>query len=190
MRRNPLVLGIAVVLGLLLFFLFVVAPRGTEVQTVRDELDAAQQELASLQADVAALEAAQNSGTATADLDEIRAALPTTPELPNLFAALQAAATAANVGLSSIAPGVPSASAAGSASVIPLSLTVSGEYFALARFLHELETLPRITRVSAISISGGGETGALSMQVSAEVYTTDLNAGPGSDPAPGPEVGA
>lgn len=190
MRRNPLVFGIAVILGLLLFALFVVAPRGGEVDAIRDEIDAAQQQLASLQSDVAALEAAQEAGTASADLGSIRKALPTTPELPELFAALQAAASTANVGLSAIAPGVPSASAAGSASVIPLSLTVSGDYFALARFLYELETQPRITRVSAVAISGGGDTGALAMQVTAEVYTTDLNAGPGSDPAPGAEVGA
>ena len=190
MRRSPLVLGIAVLLGLLLFTLFVVVPRGAEVATVRADIDVAQQELAALEANLAALRAAQAAGTAAADLEAIRVALPTTPELPNLFAALQAAATTANVGLSSIAPGVPAVSAAGSASVIPLSLTVSGEYFALARFLHELETLPRITRVSAVSISGGGDTATLAMQVTAEVYTTDLNAGPGSDPAPGPEVGA
>jgi Tfp pilus assembly protein PilO len=189
-RRNPLILGIVVALGLLLFTLFVVAPRGAEVESVRGEIATAQQELAALQADVAALRAAQEAGTATADLAAIREALPPTPDLPELLAALEALAARSNVGISSIAPGAPSASAAGSASVIPLSLTVSGDYFALARFLFDLETQPRLTRVTSVSISGGGDTGALAMQISAEVYTTDLNAGPGSDPAPGPEVGA
>ncbi|MFM8999041.1 MAG: type 4a pilus biogenesis protein PilO [Actinomycetota bacterium] len=190
MRRNPLIVGFAILAGLGLFLLLVVIPRGNEVASVRTEIDAAQQELAALEADVAALEAAKEAGTAAADLAAIRAALPPTPELPELLAALQAAATEANVSLSSIAPGAPSPSAAGSASVIPLSITVSGDYFALARFLFDLETQPRITRVASVSITGGGESGALAMQVNAEVYTTDLSAGPGSDPAPGAEVGA
>lgn len=181
--------GLAVLLGLGLFTLFVVLPRGAEVGAIRDELLGAQGDLAALQGEVAALRAAAEDGTASVDLEAVRRRIPPTPDLPGLIAALEAAATDAGVTLSGIIPGVPAASAVGSASSIPLSLTVSGPYFALARFLHDLEAQERLTKVSAISISGGAE-GPLSLQVTAEVYTTDLSAGPGSDPAPGQEVGA
>lgn len=193
MRRNPIVVGAAVVAGLLLFVLFVVVPKNGEADALRDDIAVEQQHLADLEADVAELESAQATGATAAELAAIRQAVPTEPDLAGLLASLRAAATEAGVGLSSIAPGVPASATSGSASAIPLSLVVSGEYFALARFLFELENLPRLARVSAISISAGDAGAAgnvLSMQVTAEVYTTDLSTGPGSDPAPGAELGA
>lgn len=190
MMRNPLVTGIAIALGLLLFAIVVVLPRSAEVDAVGAEISTAKDDLASIQADIAVLNEAKEEGSAAADLRAIRMALPPTPELPELLRALRDAASESNVGLSSISPGNPASSSAGSASVIPLSITVSGDYFSLARFLFRLETQARLTRVTAVSASGDGTGGALSMQITAEVYTTDLSAGPGSDPAPGAEVGA
>lgn len=190
MTRSPLVTGIAVVLGLLLFTVLVVVPRSDEVDAVGAQIATAKDDLAAIQADVAVLREAKDEGSVAADLRAVRAALPPTPELPELLRALRDAASGSDVGLSSILPGNPTPSSAGSASVIPLSMTVSGEYFSLARFLFLLETQARLTRVTAVSMSGDGTSGALSMQVTAEVYTTDLSAGPGSDPAPGTELGA
>lgn len=189
MRRNPIVVGLAIILGLGLFMLFVVLPRGAEATSIKEQIASEQDRLAAAQADVAALKAAQQQGTAAEDLAGIRKAIPSTPDLPNLLAALEAAAADAGVGLGGVSPGIPTASAAGSASVIPLSISVSGDYFALARFIFDLENQERLAKINSISISGGAD-GPLAMQVAAEVYTTDLSAGPGSDPAPGPEVGA
>lgn len=190
MRRNPLAVAALVVLGLLAFTFFVVRPKGDEARAMRQEIETAETELTALRADVAALAAAADNGAATQDLAAIRRTIPSQPDLPVLLRGFREIAASSGVTMSSVSPGVPIASPTGSASVIALTITVSGSYFDLARFIHELETQERLTKVTAFSISGS-ETGSdLVMQLSAEVYTTDLSTGPGSDPAPGAEVGA
>lgn len=190
MNRNPLVAGAATLLGLALFAFLVVLPRGAEVGEVQAQIDDAEATLTELQASLAELQAFQASGNATSDLAEIRSLLPPTADLAELLRLLQSAADASGVTLQSVTPGIPTPASAGSASTIPLGISATGEYFALARFAFAVENLPRLARVNAISIASDGEGKSLALQLTAEVYTTDLSAGPGSDPAGGAEVGA
>lgn len=188
MTRRPVVAALVVVAGLTVLTLSVVLPRGREVQRLRDEVVSAETAVLALAVDLAELRTVADTGALVTRLEALRAQMPTTSALPELLDVVQAAAEVAGVSLKAVAPGPPMASDPPGASVIPLALTVEGSYFALARFLFELENLERLTKVLGVSIAGTGQS--LTMQVAAEVYTTDTSVGPGSDPAPGEEAGS
>jgi Tfp pilus assembly protein PilO len=188
-RRNPLVVGLIAATALLLFAFVIVFPQGGRVEQAERDLVAAEEELSGLQDEVSALEAFAASGAGPASLAAIQEQLPTQSDLPELFETLREAARVAEVELAGISPGVPVVAPSGSASIIPLGITVEGSYFSLASFLFELEHLDRLARVNGVSITPQSDGGRLSMQLSAEVYTTDTNAGPGTDPAPGEDLG-
>lgn len=189
MRRNPILVGVVAALALVAIAVIIVLPQGGKVTRAEEDLVVAEGELAGLQDEVAALEAFAASGAGPASLAAIQAQLPTGSDLPELFETLREAARVAEVELAGISPGFPVVAASGSASIIPLGITVEGSYFALASFLFQLEHLDRLARVNGVSITPQSDGGRLTMVVTAEVYTTDTNAGPGTDPAPGEDLG-
>lgn len=192
MRRNPLVLGALVVVGCLAVLFGFLLPKSAEAARIRSEIDTAQADLASKEAQLAALEQV-DAGALGAALVSLRTSIPATPDLSGLLRTMEEAAERSGVEIQSIGPGVPTPSTVASVSVVSLSIEVKGPYFRLAEFLFTLETLDRLNRVSSVSVSPGGvegQTSVLTMSVSTEIYTTDTSAGPGSSPEDGPELGA
>jgi hypothetical protein len=62
---------------------------------------------------------------------------------------------------------------------------VTGGFFAVDEFLFRLETLPRQMKVINLTVGAGPEgLPQLQISMSAEAYTTDTSAGPGSIPGP------
>lgn len=188
MRRNPLIAAIAVVLGLAVLAFGIVFPRGREVTRIRSEVADAEAGLAGVEAQLASLESVDAAAVAR-DLGVIREQIPSSAALPDLLRVLDRAAAIADVSLTSIGVGAGAASSAASVSVISLTLSAQGGYFALARFLFELEHLGRLSVVRSVSLSPSGERG-LTASISADVFTTDPSVGPGSGAEGGPEVGA
>lgn len=188
MRRSPFIAAAVAAIGLLILTFVFVLPQGAKVESAQAELVAADSELSALESDLSTLEALSASGDLAEQLAAARIQIPTTVDLEALLADLEEAATKSGVALNSITPGAPTVSSAGSLSALSLNLSATGSYFNLAEFVFELEHLDRLTRIDSISVAGSGAE--LSLQVGAFVYTTDLDAGPGSDPAPGLEVGA
>lgn len=186
MRRSPLIAGIVAVLGLLVFWVLVLAPRGAERERLRAEISTAQGELNSLSAQLASLSSVDVQAL-QAELSGYRGKIPATADEPGIIQALLDAAREANVTFDGVQFGAPSASAAQAVSVINLSFTAKGKYFDLARFLFELEHLDRLSYVRSVSLAR--TEGGLTLSLAVDMYTTDTSSGPGSDPAPGPEVG-
>lgn len=188
MRRNPLLAGGVVVLALALFAVFLVLPRGAEVRSVEAEIATAETELGRLT--VALTEIQQiDPGALEAELATYRLQIPSTTDLPGLIESLVATARNSGVELSSVSfSGVAQSSAGGVASM-PVSLAGTGTYFDIARFLFSLDHMGRLTKTDSISLSPQ-EGNTLVFSISTQVFTTDLSAGPGSAPEPGPEVGA
>lgn len=188
MRRNPLLAAVFVAIALAILALTVVLPRGREVGRVEAQVERASARVADLRIQLGVLEATPPTDVA-AEVAEVRRQVPSTAALPDLLHALTEAAETAGVTFRgvSVSPGTASATAAVSA--IPISIAAVGAYFDLARFVFELEHLDRLLRVSAVSLAPG-EAGGLTLSVTAEAYTTDVSLGPGTDPAPGAEVGA
>jgi hypothetical protein len=84
-----------------------------------------------------------------------------------------------------VTPSSPALDTAGTTSTISTQITVSGEYFSVQEYLHRLERLPRVAKVMQLLLSPSeNEAGVATLTVSltAEFYTTDLSAGPGSMP--------
>lgn len=187
MSRNPILAAVAVALGLAVFAFGIVLPKGREVGEVEAKVATEDARVAELRTQLAVLEATPPTDVARA-VSAVRAQVPSTADLPALIRSLTGAAERSGVDFSgfTVTPGGPAPSA--SVSTIPLAITVSGGYFELARFLFELEHLERLAYVRTISVSPGD--GGLVLSLAVDVYTTDTSAGPGSDPAPGPEVGA
>lgn len=191
MNRGPLLSALASGVGLLAFAFLVVFPRGAEVASVQSDLAEAEAGLASLQADLASLQTLRDDPAEVARLAALRKSIPTTADLADLLGLLRATADESGVTLASVAPGAPIAASAGASTSIPLAISATGQYFDLVRFLFELEHLERLMKVSSISVQAESQGGQLlSLSLAGEVFTTDLSAGPGSDPAAGAEVGA
>lgn len=185
--RSPFVTALIVAVGLLAVAFLIVLPRGRALEERRARVTELETELAQVEADVAELEALREQGIATDGIDEARALIPATADLPELLRLIQDAAGAAGVTLTAITPGTPTTASVGSLSSIPIVLSAQGKYFDLARFVFELEHLQRLMKVLGVSVSDA--EGALSIQITTEVYTTDTSVGPGSDPGGGSEVG-
>lgn len=189
MTRNPLVSALLVAVAVLAFLFAFLLPKGAEVGEVESRIAAEEQALFARQSELATLQALDPAALA-AELQRYRVAVPSTAELPRLLRDLTVAAATAGVRLITVTPANPQPAAATAASAITLSLNAQGSYFELSEFIFELEHLERLGKISTISLSPGGEGTDLALQVTTEVYTTDVSSGPATDPAPGPEVGA
>ena len=103
-----------------------------------------------------------------------------------------AAAGVTRSGATAIVPGRTTAGTGGSASGMPVSITVSGKYFVLERFLGALEDLPRALVVNSVALapadatagSGSGTSPTLSATVSLTAYTSSVLADASPTPVP------
>jgi Tfp pilus assembly protein PilO len=185
-RRQPLIVGLVLGAVAVILVLALLIPKLSAVNKKRDELEQARDAGQALQAQVAALEEAKREApTIRQQLARLETAIPPTTDLPGLIRLFRSAADQAAVDFLSVSPGAPSASLDGQTSVIPAEITVTGSYFSIDEFLYRLETLPRATKISAITLGQGpGGPPELQINLTAQVFTTDLSAGPGSEPGP------
>lgn len=204
-RRAPFIAGVVALVLVLLSVMLLVLPKMRQVGTTNDQLQEAQDEEVSLQAQVKTLQDAEAAAPQTEkQIKALEEQVPPTADLPGLFRLLQSAADVSGVDFFTFSPGVPAPDASGSFAVMSSSITVTGSYFAIDEYLYNLEHLPRAAKVMSVSLSPGAEaapTGAttttttsspsrLQTQLVVEFYTTDINAGPGTAPASTPEPGA
>lgn len=197
-RRAPIIAGAVSALVCVLAVFLLVLPKMGEVNETEEALQAAQDEELALDAELRALQQAQEAAPETeAEIAAIEDQVPPTADLPALFRMLQGAADQAAVDFFSFSPGTPAPDLTGSYSTISSSISVTGSYFSLDEYLFLLETLPRAAKVTTISVAPGASgaegaataaTGSLSLNLTVDFYTTDASAGPGS--VPGPTEGA
>ncbi|HET8525968.1 MAG TPA: type 4a pilus biogenesis protein PilO [Actinomycetota bacterium] len=195
-RRAPFIAGaIALAVAILAVF-FLVLPKMNDVSETQDQLQAAEDQETTLEAELRSLQDAEQEAPQTEqEIAAIDAAVPPTADLPELFRLLQSAADRSAVDFFSFTPGTSIVNATSSYSTIASQITVSGGYFAIDEFLFLLETLQRAAKVTTLAITPGtaGATtttsgNTLQLQMTVEFYTTDTSAGPGS--IPGPTEGA
>ena len=192
-RRAPLIAGIVMAVLAVLVFLFVVNPKRAQVAEAEAKLEEARSQEITLQSQKASLEQAQaEAPTNRKIIRQVEQQLPPTADPQGFILLLENAAVKAGVDLTTEGIGNPVAGTSGVTS-IPITLSLSGTYFSLDEYLFQLETLPRAAKVTTVTMSPGGAattttatttTGTLTMQVTMELYTTDISAGPGSDPGP------
>lgn len=180
-RRYALaaVAGLAIVL---IFFLFVLSPKLSEINEVRDQIEQQQDQEQSLQIRLAQLREAQRQQPQTEErLALFNRLLPTTPDLPALIRQLQTAASASGMDLVSLAPSPPSALSGGTGvQTISVNIQVRGGFFRLETFLTRLEDLQRVVEVTSISIAPEADTltglTTLSSTITFRMYVVQPNA--------------
>ena len=197
-QRGPLIAGIIGALATILVIAFLIVPKLGEIRDTNDQLDAAVAQQHVLEAELAQLKATE------ADAKEIRsqlalldAAVPAEADLPDLIRTLNDTADQSGVDFMSLAPSQPVAvdnSVAGDGvngstalpvgiSIVPLNIQIEGSYFAIDEYLFRLETLPRLSKVTTMSLTTGSSGyPTLALTLSANFYTTDVSSGPGSVP--------
>ena len=191
-RKETLIVGAVGVVLAILMVLVLIKPKANAVHAKQAEVVTAQAQQQSLLTTLAQLKADEKDAPADRKLlAGLRAKIPPTADLPGLIRLLNKAADQANVDFLTITPGTPSTSQDGQVSIIPVQLMVTGGFFSIDQYLFQLESLPRISTVTNVSLNGG-TTGTTQLQASLTVnfFTTDLAAGPGSNPAPGSTIGS
>lgn len=185
-RQAPLIAGLVSVVLAVIVVVALILPKLSDVRDREGELEQAQQQEQVLRAQLAQLEEAREQAEEVqAELARLEAEVPRTADLPGLIRLLQGAADQAAVDFMSVAPGTPAVPPDGNFSVIPTQITVVGRFFSLDEFLFLLEDLPRAVKVTALTLAAGPDgLPQLQASVTAEVYTSDTSAGPGSVPGP------
>ena len=183
-RRGVVVAGAGAAILALLLVLFLVLPKMGEVTKAQTELKDAKAEQQTLSAQLNALrqardEAPQNEAT----IREIEGKVPPTADLPGVILFLRNAAAVSGVQVLSLTPAVPLPAPSGDFSIISVSASGQGSYFALVKYLHEMETLPRAATVKSIDLNPV-EGSILTFAATITLYTSDVSSGPGSEPGP------
>jgi Tfp pilus assembly protein PilO len=183
-RRAIVVAGAgAAILALLLIF-FLVLPKMSEVTEAEKELEDTTAEQQVLQARLNALEQARDEAPLNeATIRRIDQQVPPTADLSAVILFLRNAASVAGVQVISLTPAPPVADPSGGFSTISVSASGECSYFAMVKYLHEIETLPRAATVESINMTPT-EGSTLSFTATITFYTSDLSAGPGSEPGP------
>jgi Tfp pilus assembly protein PilO len=190
-RKETLIVGAVGVVLAILMVLVLIKPKANAVHAKQAEVVTAQAQQESLLTTLAQLKADQKDAPADRKLlAGLRAKIPPTADLPGLIRLLNKAADQANVDFLTITPGTPTTSQDGQVSIIPVQLMVTGGFFSIDQYLFQLESLPRISTVANVSLNGGTSGTQLQASLTVNFYTTDLSAGPGSNPAPGSTIGS
>jgi Tfp pilus assembly protein PilO len=116
----------------------VLSPQRSKAADLDAQIGDANTQLASTQSLLNSPEAQQSA----AKLAQLRRALPDDTEMSEIIRELSRAASRTGIRIDSITPSTP-VSAAG-AQAVPITLGVSGRYFRIANFMHELRTGVRI----------------------------------------------
>lgn len=184
-RRGPLLAGIAVAAVIVLMSLFLVLPKLGQVKDANDTLDQAVSQESTLASQLAALKQAQQDAPKNREtIRKVQEAIPPTADQQGFVLLLQNAAVSSGVDLFTITASNPVFDPTTGLSTITNSLTVNGSYFAVTEFLFNVETLPRASQVTSISLTPAPSVGGIALQASVDTYTSDTSAGPLSSPGP------
>jgi len=183
-RRGPVIAGVASIVVAALMIFVLVLPKLGQVSDAKKQLEAARAKQSTLESQLRALQDAKNAApVAQKTIDRVNQEIPPTADLPGLILLLQNAATSSAIDLVTITPSTPAFDATTGLSTISVSVSATGTYFALTEYLYKIETLPRAAKVLSITLSPG-ETSALTMAATLDMFTADTSAGPGSSPGP------
>jgi Tfp pilus assembly protein PilO len=183
-RRTPLMVGAGGALLVLIVIGGLLLPKAGQVRSRQADLEKARQDQSALMVRVEVLRAAAKEGPANRRrLAKLGREVPETVELSSIIRILNSAADQSAVDFVSIAPSQPLLRPEGTSSSVATQITVDGSYFSIDEFLFRIESLLRVAKVTQIAMTPSSTSGSgLSINLTAEFYTTDLSAGPGSEP--------
>lgn len=169
------------------FYFFFVRSRQGELADVRDQVEAAENESQSLQAELQGLQALkENAPKAEARLNEIRELIPQKDQVANFIFLVQDAANRAGVDFVTVTPEQPKAPVedpSASVAQVRVTLGAEGDYFALQDLVRRLYDLDRAVRIDSLAIDAEEDqqanTTTLTMTAAARIFFEN----PGGVPA-------
>lgn len=183
-RRAVIVAGAGAAVLALLLVLFLVLPKMAEVTEAQGQLEDAKLEQQNLSVQLNALKQARDEAPENeATIREIEGKVPPTADLPGVILFLRNAAAVSGVQVLSLTPAAPIPAPSGEFSSISVSASGQGSYFAVVKYLHEMETLPRAATVESVDLNPAEGT-ILAFAATITLYTSDVSSGPGSEPGP------
>jgi Tfp pilus assembly protein PilO len=182
-RRAVVIAGVATAILAVLLIVFLVLPKMSQVSDAQQELEQSFTERETLSSRLAALRQAREEAPQNlAAIRRVDQQVPPTADLPGLILLLRNAATGAGVQVLTLTPAAPSPSEDGAFSTVSVSTSGEGSYFSVVDYLYSLETLPRAATVESLELSP--VEGTLAFVATITLYTSDVSAGPGSEPGP------
>lgn len=174
--RDQLIVGIAIiVLGAVLFSVFLIYPQIQKRQELIAKQDEVQKQVLSAEATLARLkEAKAQSLVNRAELMRIANQVPDDPEMPTLIVQVQDIANQSGVEFVSITPAEPQAE--GSVQTVQLAIALTGEFRDCVDFLTRLWALTREVRVANMTMVAQTYP-TLSVNLSAKAFVMAQQAG-------------
>ena len=205
-RTRIIIVAVAAVLVSLIFYMFFIKSRQSELSDVKAKVEAAESDTARLQIELQQLQQLQeNAPELEAELQRIRQFVPTDHEVPNFIFQVQEAADESGVDFVQISPELPKTPAEDPSGTtlaqVRVTIGANGGYFAVQDFMRRLYELDRALRIDTMTVAasstgeGGGETGGapqdtLTVQMTARIFfelpagTVPGGATGGTAPAP------
>jgi Tfp pilus assembly protein PilO len=185
MNKKPAMIAALVGVGLVIVMVVgLITPKASQVRSKQKEIDEAVAKQGTLELDLSQLQAA--AADAPKDrkrLAKLESQIPPKADLPGLIRLLNQTADKSAVDFASIAPTAPAPQ--GEVTVIPISVTIKGTYFAVDQYLYLLENLARVSKVTDLTVTPLDQTISppqLQVSLTVDFFTTDPSAGPGSIP--------
>ena len=183
-RRGVIVAGAGAVILALLVIFFLVLPKMGAVSDAQQELQDTQAQQQQLQVQLNALEQAREQAPENeAVIRQVNGMVPPTADLSGMILLLRNSASVAGVQVLSLTPAPPVLAETNDYSSISVSASGEGSYFTIVKYLNEIETLPRAATVQSVTLSPTEGT-SLTFAATITLFTSDLSAGPGSEPGP------
>ncbi len=195
MKAKLILIGVggAVVITALWFFLLW-KPQGDDLSKAKSDRAAAQAKADQLSGQLAHLKKLEaNAAVLERDRALLAAAIPSSDQLDAFILSTNEKATAAGVSFVSVSPqqpgtGAAPAGAAASASgpqSVGLQIQVTGDYFAILRFLEAVRDGDRLITVDSFSLSKGGEGNQMSASIGGRMFVNPAQA---AAPVPTPSA--
>jgi Tfp pilus assembly protein PilO len=152
------------------------SPKGDDLEKAKADRAAAEQRESELSARLAHLKKLEaNAAVLEQDRAKLAAAMPTQDQLDTFLLQVNERASQAGVNFMSIAPQAPGAAAApgtpgAGPTPIGLQMQVSGDYFAILRFLEQLRDGERLVTVESFSLGRGGTGNEMSASIGGRMF--------------------
>jgi Tfp pilus assembly protein PilO len=170
----------------LIFYMFFIKSRQSDLSDVRGKVASAESETAQLRIELQQLQQLQeNAPELEAELQRIRQFVPTDHEVPNFIFQVQEAADESGVDFVQISPELPKTPAEDPSGTtlaqVRVTIGANGGYFAVQDFMRRLYELDRALRIDTMTVAtasssesgattGGAATDSLTVQMTARIF--------------------
>jgi Tfp pilus assembly protein PilO len=172
------------------------SPKGEDLDKAKADLAVQEQRASELSARLAHLKKLEaNAAVLERDRALLATAIPTADQLDNFILQVNERATRAGVDFQSISPQQPAVGAAepgtvvaGAPTPVGLQMQVTGDYFAILRFLEQLRDGERLVTVENFSLSKVGDGNQMSAAVGGRMFIAPTVTVPTATPTTTPSA--